>query len=133
MEDEKINSEAMITALVGSKPIKRKSEELESLKRISTETAVPDCLNSVMTAVEKCESGTKEICEPVAVSVEKCESVTKEDTKRSRQTETEDTEAETRKRIMEEEFQPVLTRLPSEGPSCGSNCIRIHKNQVLVN
>ncbi|OXU31651.1 hypothetical protein TSAR_014845 [Trichomalopsis sarcophagae] len=85
-----------------------------------------------MTAMEKSDSGTMEICEPMAVSVEKCESMTEEDTRGSRKTETEETDTDTRKRIMEKELQPVLTRLPSEEPSCGSNCIRINKDQFRI-
>lgn len=151
MEDEKINSEATTSASVESKPMTtRRSEELESLKRMSTETVPDSALMSAMTAVEKCEPMTVENCKPLTmgkceamtvsvekcesmvVSQEKCESITEVDAKGSIKMETEETEMERRKRTMEEELQPVLTRLPSEEPSCGSNCICINKDQVLV-
>lgn len=73
--------------------------------------------------------------EPMVTSTENHQAVTttttENNTEKPTKMEVEETEPETRKRAIEEDLQPVLIRLPSDSPSCGSSCIRINKDEVL--
>lgn len=56
----------------------------------------------------------------------------KEVSEKSEKMNTDESTNETKKRALEEEFEPVLVRIPSPGPSCSSDIIHIRKNKVSI-